>query len=135
MAAFDLVLKRIIASGCAKRIYVPDYVYFESSEQLESLCGSNGSEIFRGSSKMSDSEIVAEIERIVPSCVFLDPRTNTGFIRERNLPEIIRELERMDEPPLLVIDVTMMGTDVGYCFDTERLRILTYLSGSKYLSL
>lgn len=77
MAAFDLVLKRLIASGKAKRIYVPDYVYFESSEQIELVCGLLGAEIFRGTAKLTDNDIIAEIHRIAPSCVFLDPRTNT----------------------------------------------------------
>ena len=82
---------------------------------------------------MTEDDIIEYIILNNPDVVFLDPRTNTGIIRELDLEYIFSQLSHENITSKFVVDVTMIGTDIGFSYKYPSLDTIVYLSGSKYL--
>lgn len=133
MSAFDTVLHYLIWLGKLSNIYVPRYIYFESLQQIKNYTDWSGSVIQIWSSNINEDEIIEYILKHKPKTVFLDPRTNTAFIKELNIPYILNKIEDINEyKPTFIIDVSMIGTDIEFCYK-QNIEIITYMSWSKYL--
>ncbi len=132
MSAFDIILQFLLWKWELATIFIPSYIYFESHQQIENIAHSTGSKI-KEWKNMTEDDIIEYIILNNPDVVFIDPRTNTGIIRELDLEYIFSQLSHENITSKFVVDVTMIGTDIGFSYKYPSLDTIVYLSGSKYL--
>ncbi|MGX7827994.1 PLP-dependent transferase [Actinokineospora sp. 24-640] len=136
MAAFSVIESFLVRTRLrpGDTVLLAPYIYFESAEQLEALpfitveraCG------------YGVGEIVADVERLRPRCLFVDPVANIGTQRMIDLAALFERLrEVLTEPLTVVVDGTMIAAALpaDLLESDDRLEILYYESGSKYLQL
>jgi threonine dehydratase len=137
MAAYTLLesylVRHVLRPGDA--VLLPEYVYFETHEQITSLPG------IRVVVEPSNdpATIVAAVLQHRPRVVFLDPLANTAALRVTKVPAVLTRLSaELRDPCWVVVD----GTLLSGAFDPfERvtpdgpLSVLYYESASKYLEL
>lgn len=136
MAAYTLIesflLRRRLSPG--DTVVTAPYIYFEASEQLESLPNirtvrADGYEV---------DEILAAVKRHQPRCLFIDPVANTAQQQMVDIPAVIARLrEEVEGPITVVIDGTMISGALGgdVLRTDEQLEVIYYESCSKYLQL
>ncbi|WP_410655353.1 PLP-dependent transferase [Amycolatopsis sp. lyj-112] len=136
MAAFTWIeaflLRDRLRSG--DTILLAPYIYFETSQQLNAL---PEIQAVRASGYLVE-EIVADVVRLRPKVVFVDPLANNVRQRMLDLPELFRRLrEVVTERCTVVVDGTMIGASLQtelFASD-DQLEILYYESCTKYLQL
>lgn len=116
------------------RILLAPYIYYEVAQQLTALPHI----ISERASGYLVEEIVADVVRLQPKVVFVDPLANNVRQRMFDLPELYRRLREVVTDRLTVI---VDGTMIGASLQTElfagddRLEIIYYESCTKYLQL
>lgn len=134
MSAFDITLQYLIWRNKLWTIYIPRYIYFESYQQIRNFALGAGLDIQNGGSEITEDGIIEHIIKYQPSVIFLDPRTNTAYIKELNIKYIFEQIkERLWYSPIFVVDVSMIGIDIDFCYQ-DNFEVITYMSWSKYLS-
>lgn len=110
------------------------YIYYETAQQLEALPGVRA---VRASGYTVD-EIIADVVRLRPRVIFVDPLANNVRQRMLDLPELFRRLREMvAERCTVVVDGTMIGASLqpGLFASDDRLEVMYYESCTKYLQL
>lgn len=132
MSAFDITIQYLLWKWKLATIFIPSYIYFESHQQIKNIIHSTGSKI-KEWKNMTEDDIIEYIISNNPDVVFLDPRTNTGIIRELDIEYIFSQLSHENISSKFVVDATMIGTDISFSYRYPSLDTIVYLSGSKYL--
>lgn len=138
MAAYSLIeayLNRYVLKPDDK-ILIPQYIYFETDEQVESLGHTN---IVRANTHDTE-EVIALIEREKPKVVYLDPLTNTPELRMTDIEGIVDRIAELNiqDPIYLVVDGSMMSGEINphkWAKRSKKVIVLYYDSCSKYLQL
>jgi cystathionine gamma-synthase len=111
------------------------YIYFETSEQIESLSNFRIERV----PDYSPSAFLHAVERLQPRVVFLDPLTNTVDLRLRDIQSILGSIGKvLRKPCSVIIDGTMLSgafNPFANLSKDELLEVLYYESVSKYLQL
>lgn len=110
------------------------YIYFETAQQLSALPEVRAER----ASGYSVEEIIADVVRLRPKVIFVDPLANNVRQRMLDLPELFRRLrEVVTERCTVVVDGTMIGASLQpelFASD-DRVEVLYYESCTKYLQL
>lgn len=136
MAAYALIeaflLRQRLRPGST--VLLAPYIYFEAAEQLCSLPSVRCVQ----ASSYDVRDLLEEIRRHRPRCMFADPITNTADQRLIDIPDLVRRLARIAEAPITVV---VDGTMVSGALPADLLdppgpvEVLYYESCSKYLQL
>jgi threonine dehydratase len=136
MAAYALIeaflLRQRLLPGST--VLMAPYIYFEASEQLRSL----PSVTCVQASSYDVQDLLEEVRRHRPRCVFADPIANTAEQRLIDIPALVQGLARVaDEPITVVIDGTMVSgaLPANLLSPPGQVEVLYYESCSKYLQL
>ncbi len=136
MAAFNLIENYLVKYILSQwdTILVPNYIYFESEEQIKKLYWIN----FVKWDTYDTNEIITLILKNKPKVVFLDPMTNTLELNMIDIKTIIEKISRkIDYKISFVIDWTMVSWAINpFNFNiNSNIDIFYYESCSKYLQL
>lgn len=136
MAAYALIeaflLRERLLPGST--VLLAPYIYFEAAEQLHSL----PSVRCVTASSYAVPDLLEEVRRHRPRCVFADPIANTAEQRLIDITALVRGLERIAEDPVtLVVDGTMVSgaLPADLLSPSGQVEVLYYESCSKYLQL
>lgn len=134
MAAFTLIESFLVRDRLqpGDTILLAPYIYFESSEQLTSLPFVRV-EWARG---YGVDDIVADVLRYRPRCIFVDQVANTAQQRMIDLAGLFQRLRAVvTERTTVVVDGTMTAAALSadLLASDSKLEILYYESCSKYL--
>lgn len=108
MAAFDLIenylTKYVISPG--DTILIPNYIYFESEEQVKKIPGIN----FVKGNSYNTRDIIQMILTTSAKVVLIDPLTNSLELNLIDLKTIVEEIaQKIDHKVYFVIDGTMLS--------------------------
>ncbi len=115
-------------------VLIAPTVHCETVEQLTAL---HYFRILRGSGH-AVADLLADIRKHQPRCVFVDPLANNVRQRMIDVPELIRRLPTVTtEPITVVVDGTMLssGTPDIAAPTHPAVEVIHYESGSKHLQL
>jgi cystathionine gamma-synthase len=115
-------------------VLIAPYIYFEAAEQLTSLPFVH----FEHSAGYAVEDFADAVVRHRPRCVFADPVANTAEQRMVDLAGLLRRLREVGtDRTTVVVDGTMLsgGLPPQLLASDERVEVLYYESGSKYLQL
>jgi cystathionine gamma-synthase len=136
MAAYALIeaflLRHRLQPG--DTVLLAPYLYFEAAEQLQSLASIRCVK----ASSYDVRELLDEVGRHRPRCLFADPIANTADQRLIDIPALVSGLARTAGDPItVVVDGTMTsGALPAALLDPpEQVEVVYYESCSKYLQL
>lgn len=137
VAAYSLVESFLLRDRLrpGDTVLIAPYVYFEAAEQLSAL--PPHVEI-RWAARYETDDLVADVLRHRPRCVFADPLTNTAQQRMIDLGALVERLRAVVTWPItLVVDGTMTSGMLppGLLAGDDAVEILYYESCSKYMQL
>lgn len=136
MAAFTLVESFLIRDRFrpGDTVLLAPYIYYEAWQQLDALPFVT----VETASGYSVDQIVADVVRLAPRCLLVDPVANNSKQRMVDLPELFRRLrEVVTERMTVVVDGTMVGgaLPAELLSSDEKLEIIYNESCTKYLQL
>ncbi|EKE27896.1 MAG: hypothetical protein ACD_3C00135G0004 [uncultured bacterium (gcode 4)] len=136
MAAFNLIENYLVKYVLSPwdTLLVPNYIYFESEEQIKRLYWIN----FVKWDTYSTNEIISMILSHRPKVVFLDPMTNTLELNMIDIQKIIEQISNKTDYKIhFVVDWTMVSWAINpFNFNIgDNAEIFYYESCSKYLQL
>ncbi|MEV6694590.1 PLP-dependent transferase [Micromonospora sp. NPDC051196] len=115
-------------------VLLAPYIYYETAQQLHALPDIRAER----ASGYAVEEIIADVVRLRPKAIFVDPLANNVRQRILDLPELFRRLrEVLTERCTVVVDGTMTGASLQpelFAAD-DRLELVYYESCTKYLQL
>jgi cystathionine gamma-synthase len=115
-------------------VLIAPYIYHEVAEQLTALPHFR---VVRAASYDTE-DLLTHVVRYRPRCVFLDPLANTAEQRMIDLSDLLPRLRSVvTDRTTVVIDGTMLsgGLPGHLMISDDRVEVLYYESGSKYLQL
>lgn len=115
-------------------VLIAPYIYFEADEQLTSLPFVR----FERAAGYGVADFVTAVREHRPRVVFADPVANTAQQRMVDLPGLLAALRAtVTQRTTLVVDGTMLsgGLSPDLLAADDRVEVLYYESGSKYLQL
>lgn len=136
MAAFTLVESFLVRDRFrpGDTVLLAPYIYYEAWQQLDALPFVT----VETASGYSVDEIVADVVRLRPRCLLVDPVANNSKQRMVDLPELFRRLrDVVTERLTVVVDGTMVGGALSaeLLSSDEKLEIIYNESCTKYLQL
>lgn len=136
IAAYTLIeavlLRHRLRPGDA--VLIAPTVHYEAVEQLVALPYFHT--VRSQAHRIED--LLGDVRRHRPRCVFVDPQANNARQRMIDVPELIRELPSVTSDPItVVIDGTMLSCGLSPIDvpDDSPLEVIYYESGSKHLQL
>ncbi|MCW3819863.1 PLP-dependent transferase [Micromonospora sp. DR5-3] len=115
-------------------VLLAPYIYYETAQQLHALPEVRAER----ASGYAVEEIIADVVRLRPKVIFVDPLANNVRQRMLDLPELFRRLrEVVTERCTVVVDGTMTGASLQPTLfaSDDRLEVMYYESCTKYLQL
>lgn len=136
MAAFSVVESFLLRDRLTRgdTVLLAPYTYYEAVEQLEAL--PHITTVRAGGWSVED--FVAEVVRLRPRVLCVDPIANTARQRMIDLPGLLARLSEVDTGPLtVVIDGTMLPAtlDPALLEGTDDVEVIYYESCTKYAQL
>ncbi len=110
------------------------YIYYEAAQQLHALPEIRAER----ATGYTVEEFIADVVRLRPKVIFVDPLANNVRQRMFDLPELFRRLrEVVTERCTVVVDGTMTGASLqpALLASDDRLEVIYYESCTKYLQL
>jgi cystathionine gamma-synthase len=136
MAAFTVIESFLVRDRLrpGDTVLLAPYTYYEAMEQLTALPFVRVEQ----AAGYGVEDIIAEVVRHRPRCLFADQVANTARQRMVDLPELFRRLrEVVTERTTVVVDGTMLAAALpaDLLVSDDKLEILYYESCTKYMQL
>lgn len=135
MAAYSVIEWLLLRNlyNLNDEIFVPNYIYFESFEQLNNLEKIWINITYWKNDFYSEDAILKYVNANNPRFIFLDSIQNTSDIKIIDIEYILWNLnDNYNKDINIIIDITMSWLDINFK-EYKKLNLIIYWSASKYL--